>query len=80
MKEVRFTYHVRPLPKLGKIRTQNECDRGEHILNIIMVIVAVIVIGIMGFFVVRHCIGLDEAALNMTQQEWDALGGDYGER
>ena len=76
MQEVRFTYHVRPLPKLGKIRTQNECDRTEHILNIIMVIVAVIVIGIMGFFVVRHCIGLDKAALSITQEEWNALGGD----
>lgn len=76
MQEVRFTYHVRPLPKLGKIRTQNECDRTEHILNIIMVIVTVIVICIMGFFVVRHCIGLDEAALNITQEEWNALGGD----
>lgn len=76
MKEVRFTYHVRPLPKLGKIRTQNECERGEHILNIIMVIVAVIVICIMGFFVVRHCIGLDEAALSITQEEWNAIGGD----
>ena len=73
MQEVRFTYHVRPLPKLGKIRTQNECDRTEHILNIIMDIVAVIVIGIMGFFVVRHCIGLDEAALSITQEEWNAL-------
>ena len=76
MKEVRFTYHVRPLPKLGKIRTPKQCDRTEHILNIIMVIVAVIVIGIMGFFVVRHCIGLDEAALSITQEEWNALGGD----
>lgn len=76
MQEVRFTYHVRPLPKMGKIRTQKQCDRGEHILNIVMVIVAVIVVSIMGFFVVRHCIGLDEAALNITQAEWNALGGD----
>lgn len=76
MKEVRFTYHVRPMPKMGKIRTQKQCDRTEHILNIVMVIVAVIVVSIMGFFVVRHCIGLDEAALNITQAEWNALGGD----
>lgn len=76
MTKVYLSKKLRKLSKKGKIRTQNECDRGEHILNIIMVIVAVIVIGIMGFFVVRHCIGLDEAALNMTQQEWDALGGD----
>ena len=76
MKTVRFTYHVRPMPKMGKIRTQKQCDRGEHILNIVMVIVAVIVVSIMVFFVVRHCIGLDEAALNITQAEWNALGGD----
>lgn len=76
MKQVQFTYHVKPIPKLDTIRSAKDTDRVEHILNIVMVIVAVIVVSIMGFFVVRHCIGLDEAALSITQSEWNALGGD----
>lgn len=76
MKEVRFTYHVRPMPKMGKIRTQNECDRHEHNLNVLMVVIAVLILAFFIFIEIRHCIGLDEAALNITQAEWNALGGD----
>ena len=67
MNNVRFTYHVRPLPKLGKIRTQNECDRGEHILNIIMVIVAVIVIAAYGWMLHQHDARMEAAIETETE-------------
>lgn len=65
-----------PDPRHDRILTAKQTDRGERILNIVMIIVAVITIAIMGFFVVRHCIGLENAALAITQEEWDALGGE----
>ena len=77
MTKVHLSKKLRKMPKNGKIRTQNEVDRHEHNLNVLMVIVSVIIIAFFIVLEVRHCIALDEAALSMTQQEWNAAGGTY---
>lgn len=77
MTKVYLSKKLRKLPKKGKIRTQNEVDRHEHNLNVLMVVITVLILAFFIVLEVRHCIALDEAALNMTQQEWNAAGGAY---
>ena len=64
-----------PDPRYDRILTTKQTDRGERILNIVMIIVAILCVLIMGFFVVRRCVNLDNAAMAITQEEWTALGG-----
>lgn len=72
-----YSYKTKlPDPRHDRIRNVKETERDERILNIVMIIVAVITIAIMGFLFVRHAVLLNKAALEITQEEWDALGGD----
>lgn len=68
-------HYSKRLKKYG--RDDQKTNSTEQTLNRIMIAVAVIVVAFIIFLEVRHCIALDDAALNMTQQEWNACGGDY---
>lgn len=72
-----YSYKTKlPDPRHDRIRSVKETERDERILNIVLIVVGVIVVGIMGFLFVRHAVLLNKAALEITQEEWDALGGD----
>lgn len=71
-----YISYKRPLPdpRFDHIRSAKQTDRGEKILNTVMIIVAVICLGILAFFYVRREVEADKACMSMTQEQWDSIG------
>lgn len=67
-------HYSKKLKKYG--REDRKTNNAEQVLNRVMVAVAVLIVAFFIFIEIRHCIALDEAALSITQEEWNALGGD----
>lgn len=68
-------HYSKRLKKYG--RSDEQTNNAEQTLNRILIAVTVLIVAFFIFIEIRHCIGLDEAALSMTQQEWNAAGGTY---